>query len=495
MDTVRPLNEFTGKIRPDVPYTLYEKALYDSNSKDAVNALRYLQETRQLTLDTLQHFHVGYNEVRDEIVIPIFKDGDLVDYKYRGVREKTFKRWEHAETWCFNDKAFLTCEKDKYIIICEAELDAATVYQFGHESVMSLTGGAQGPTPWVARIPDNLQYIFILMDNDEAGREAAQKIADKLGIERCRNVILPCKDPNEFLTSGGTREEFNALVHASKRFEVKDVYKVADVMKDLENRRLKRSPVFSKRLTAHLNGGVPNQSLVTISGKTGAGKSSLLTNLLVGHADRGEPVLLVSLENDLQFTVQRLLEVKYKKTYNQFTKEDWERIRVEMADYPFYIDTSMETFTLEKMGKMLAQAKKLYGVKFFGFDHIGFLPTRDDHKEISQMVRGLKLLARENDMIVYIVSHVRKLKDAGDIVTADDLKGSSSIAQDSDIVMFVFGTTAGHWINIDKARMSRDHVKVPVNFSGDTGLFVDDYDRGVEHFSETINDPTIDDSQ
>ena len=219
--------------------------------------------------------------------------------------------------------------------------------------------------------------------------------------------------------------------------------------------------------------------------------STSMLNAVIDHANHNMPVLLVSLENDLYFTVQRILEIKYKKPYSEFTHEDWSTIRSDMIDYPLYIDVSMETFTFERISKVIHQAKRLYGIDFFAFDHIGFLPTRDDPREISQMIRGLKLLAREHDIIIYIISHVRKMKDDNEYATIEDIKSSSSIAQDSDIVLFIYDTKAGVEINIDKARMSQSKLRVPILFNGVSGVMEDDYSRNVKRYDEEILDPVV----
>jgi archaellum biogenesis ATPase FlaH/5S rRNA maturation endonuclease (ribonuclease M5) len=475
----------SGKI---TPYEEYEKALYSYKTNDkAKEALIFLRKTRGLKLETLQNFHIGYNERMHEVAMPIFKDSELIDYKFRKISEKGFRRVSGGATWAFNDKAFETSKEDGYIVITEGEIDCMTVYQYGIKSVVSVTSGATGSTPWIDRVPPEIK-IYINFDSDEVGQEAAYKLASKIGLERCYNVALPTKDANEFLTTGHTAEDYKHILKNSPRFNLKDIYMVVDVIDQLSKHRLRRIPVFLERLTDEMNGGIPNQSLVTISGKTGEGKSSFLLNLLVGHANAGKPVMLISLENDLYFTVQRILEIKYKKPYTLFTADDWIKIKDEMMDYPFYIDTSMESYTLARISEILRQSKRLYGVEFFGFDHIGFLPTRDEHKEISQMVRGFKMMAREHDMVIYMISHVRRSKDSNNVVTTDDLKGASSIGQDSDIVLVVYSTKEGSYISIDKARMSQSKRNIPIIFDGSSGVMEDDRSRSVRHYDEEVPD-------
>lgn len=468
--------------RPTTNPKQYLDNLYFGSNKAGE---KYLQEVRGFNHETIQHFKLGLND-QGEITIPIFKSGELIDYKYRGIEEKTFRRHHGSENWVINDIAFENCLKEGYLICVEGEFDAIALWQLGFKSVVSTTGGSQGGTPWVKEVPDNVK-IYINYDNDEPGQEAARKLADKLGIQRCYNVILPCKDANDFIIGGGTKEHYQEILDNSPRFKIQNVYKLSEVLDNLEKNKLPRVSVFSDRITAKMNGGIPSQSLVVISGDTGVGKSTILLNFLSFHANQGKPVLLISLENDIYFTVQRLLEIKLQKRYQDFTTEDWVRIREEMLDYPFYIDTSMETYTLDRLEKIVDQAKRLYDIEFLGFDHIGFLPTRDEPKEIAQMMRGLKLISRHMNIITYVISHINRDKEDG-YPTLRRLKGSSAIEQDSDIVMFVVPTKEGHEVSIDKARMSPRYFRVPVYFDGDTGVMKDDFSRDVKRFDEIIPD-------
>lgn len=385
MSEVKSFKEiFSIYSRPSIqPEKYIENLLKDNKDLDG-RAWNYLTKIRGLKTETIKNFKIGLSE-NYEIATPVFKENELVDYKYRSIPpdDRIFRRWSNSETWCFNESGIEVANEEEYIIVTEGEIDAMSLWQLGFHNVISISSGALGPTPWIKKIQENTK-AYLCFDNDETGQEASRKIAERIGIERCWNVILPQKDANDFLISGGTTSEFQKLIDTAEKFKIKDVYKISEVLKNLKEKKLKRFSAFSERLTNHLNGGIPAQSLVTISGKTGEGKSTWLLNTLIKHTEEGKPVLLVSLENDLYYTVQRILEIKYNKQYTNFTEEDWKVIYEELADYPFYIDTSMETYTMDKIEKVIDQAKKTLGIEFFGFDHIGFIPTRDDAREISQ---------------------------------------------------------------------------------------------------------------
>ncbi len=285
--------------RPDTPWRKYHDYLM---SDDGLSGREYFK-SRGLNKDTAKHFKIGFTE-SNEIAIPVFKNGDLVDYKFRSIANKEFRRHSGGETWVVNEQAFQYAEEDKYIICVEGEFDAMALYQLGFRSVVSTTGGAQGPTPWLNNIPDDAQ-IYICYDSDLSGQEAAYKLADRVGIERCKNIVFKnVKDANDFLLDSGTKEEYQRLLDDSKRFNVEGILKIGDAIDSLEKNRIQRVPTFLSRLTSHLGGGIPKAGIMTISGHSKAGKSNLLMNMIVNHAKAGMPTLMISLENDLYLVLR-----------------------------------------------------------------------------------------------------------------------------------------------------------------------------------------------
>lgn len=470
--------------RPSVPFEKYEKELYFGKDKDG---LKYLKEVRGLKNKTLQHFHVGYNDKQREIAIPVFKSGDLVDYKFRKIDAKEFRRHSGGETWVVNEQAFQYAKEDKYIICVEGEFDAMALYQLGFHSVVSTTGGAQGPTTWIDKIPKGTR-TYVCYDNDEPGQEAAQKLAERIGLEKCYNVVFKdVKDANEFLLKDGTKEKFQKILDNAEKFKIQGILNLREVIDSLEKNKIQRIPTFLSRLTSHLGGGVPKAGIITISGNAKTGKSSLLMNLCINHAMTGLPVLLISLENDLYFTVQRLLEIIVNKPYRLFTPEDFADLRETLSDFPLYLDVSLGNWDIKRIEKVVEQMKKLYGIEIFGFDHLSYL-SGDEVKDIDDVMRRIKMLSRNQNIVSYIVSHIRRLKENDDYPTSNDLRGSSSIAQESNAILFMQGSKNGSEINIDLSRMSRSKLRIPIMFEGSTGVITDDMGRSVLHYDEVVPD-------
>lgn len=470
----------------------FKKRLWSEGGKEA---RQYLIEQRGFNENTLKYFNIGLND-KGDIAIPVEKDGKLVDFKFRSHKEKKFYRHPGAETWIINEKGLegVVRKEDgkKYLIITEGEFDAMSLWQLGFTATISGTGGAQGKADWILRLAKDINTIYICFDNDEPGQEAAQKLAERIGLEKCLNVKIPFhKDANEMLQSSGTTEEFIAYLKDAKTFKIKGVYHLNEILERLKNKKIERIPTFLPSFNKVTDGGVHRNSLVVLSGSTGIGKSTALLNFLVDHANNRHPVLLTSLENDLIHTIERILEIKYRKRVKDFVEEDWQRAKIELADYPFYIDASMDNFAMKDVENMVAQAQKLYGIEVFGFDHIHFIAIKGANvaRAVNDLAAQFKLMARKHSLVVYLISHIRKI-EKGKTISRDDLKDTSGLAQLADFVLFVKGGPEGHWLVIDKARMSRSFIKIPIRFNMEIGTVEEDAQRKTVDVSTL--DPVID---
>ncbi|ENG5254892.1 replication protein P, partial [Shigella flexneri] len=82
---------------------------------------------------------------------------------------------------------------------------------------------------------DRFEEIFISMDVDDVGREAAREIASRLGEHRCRLVTLPYKDINECLMNGVTEDEIWQYIGTASYFDPEELYSAREFYQDTIN--------------------------------------------------------------------------------------------------------------------------------------------------------------------------------------------------------------------------------------------------------------------
>jgi len=203
--------------------------------RDNKEIVKYVTDERKLSLETLNYFQLGYRskfqgkDCGPYLAIPYLVHGKCVCLKYRSLDpdiEKGFKwRREKGGLSILFNSDILDDHDHSTVLICESEIDAMSIHDMGFKNVVGLTTGAQSfASEWVEQLK-RFKKIYLMLDNDEAGREGTQALIEKLGINRCYITTLPegVKDPNEMLQKGMGRKELLGILRDARRPDVANV--------------------------------------------------------------------------------------------------------------------------------------------------------------------------------------------------------------------------------------------------------------------------------
>ncbi|MCL2869371.1 replicative DNA helicase [Candidatus Saccharibacteria bacterium] len=199
--------------------------------------------------------------------------------------------------------------------------------------------------------------------------------------------------------------------------------------------------------------GLQKSDLIVIAARPAMGKTTLLTNLAYNVATISKKaVLFFSLEMSKEQLVDRMLaDASGVNSWNirtgNLTDEDFSKISDamgEMAEAPIFIDDTPGMTVLE----MRTKARRAAHDQDLGLVVVDYLQLmqgsgRGDGnrvQEVSEISRGLKLIARELDVPVIAISQLSRLVENRNpqIPQLADLRESGSIEQDADIVMFIY---------------------------------------------------------
>jgi replicative DNA helicase len=168
--------------------------------------------------------------------------------------------------------------------------------------------------------------------------------------------------------------------------------------------------------------------------------------------DHHRPVLFFSLEMSNLELSQRLLcaEARIDSTRvrnGQLQGEDWKKISKAMgrlAESPIWIDDNPNLTIMEIRAKARRLKSQIGDLGMIVIDYLQLMTGRSNAEnrqvEVSELSRGLKILARELETPVVALSQLSR----GLEMRADkrpmlaDLRESGSIEQDSDVVMFIY---------------------------------------------------------
>jgi replicative DNA helicase len=199
-------------------------------------------------------------------------------------------------------------------------------------------------------------------------------------------------------------------------------------------------------------GGFQRSDLVVVAGRPSMGKTSLALNIARNAAvEHNACVAMFSLEMSRDSLVERLLSSEARVNSRKIrlhmeTQDEEKRIMDAMgilSEAPIYIDDSPQV----KVAEMRSKAKRLNfdrPINLIIIDHLGLIQgdSRMDNRvqEISYITRSLKILARELNLPVVVVSQLSRATEQRESrkPQLSDLRDSGSIEQDSDVVLFIY---------------------------------------------------------
>lgn len=329
-------------------------------------------------------------------------------------------------------------------------IDTLTVSaQLTEDGELEEAGGRDYVETLVERIPaiaNTRQYGQIVKENSLLRNllRASQDIQESIAVRE--------GDPKELLERAQQR-----VFEVAQDNQSGDFRSIGDVMHDelvklekqsLEGAALTGTPAGFRDLD-ELTGGFQNGNLIIIAARPSMGKSALVTNIAENASLAGFPVALFSLEMSQTELAQRFVASQAKidgdaLRKGKVKKDRWPavlRAAQELSEAPLWIDDSSDINILELRakarrlhGKSLAKLGKGLGLVIV--DYLQLLRANDSREsrveQVSQISRGLKVLARELNIPVIAVSQLSRavesrhpprpqLSDLRECVTGDTL--------------------------------------------------------------------------
>lgn len=203
----------------------------------------------------------------------------------------------------------------------------------------------------------------------------------------------------------------------------------------------------------NMTAGLQRSDLIILAARPAMGKTTLVTNLAYNVATiEQKAVLFFSLEMSKEQLVDRMLaDAAGVDSWNirtgNLSDDDFAKITDamgEMAEAPIYIDDKPGLSVLE----MRTKARRIAHERELGLivvDYLQLMQGSGRHdgnrvQEVSEISRGLKLVARELNVPLIALSQLSRTVETRTppIPQLSDLRESGSIEQDADIVSFIY---------------------------------------------------------
>lgn len=234
-----------------------------------------------------------------------------------------------------------------------------------------------------------------------------------------------------------------------------------------------------------MSGGFKTTKLYTVAARTGCGKTAFATNITLSAAKQGYHCLYITLEMTKDEINWRFLSTLSEVPIEKFDSGNFSQD--ELARLSPAVDT-LESLPINTYGESrgdwskvesyIRSIKRKRGLSFVVVDYIqqyscpsrGFRAS-DKRQEIDYMTGRFKQLALELDFAAIMLAQLNRdiEKDGEREPRLSDIKESSSIEQDSDVVIFLYCTNQAAVDNgEDEEKLISS--KIGKNRSGNVGI-------------------------
>lgn len=250
------------------------------------------------------------------------------------------------------------------------------------------------------------------------------------------------------------------------------------------------------KLDEMTNGFIPGQ-LIIVAGRPGMGKSAFAMQVAYNNALRHQvPFGVVSLEMSNEELLERLIAnvaniESWKLRTGKLSNTDWEKFnkfQTEFKKSPFYFDDigNISIALLRaKVKRLKLKNKNLGGLVVDYLQLMESNSTKNRVEEVSEISRGLKILAKELKIPIIAVSQLsRKVEDRENKrPVLSDLRESGSIEQDADVVLMLY---RDDYYKEEKGDESLTEIIISKQRNGPTGVVRTVFQKSYQRFLASV---------
>ncbi len=417
---------------------------------------------RHISEDVLKRNTIGYKE--GSITFPYFKNGEIVNIKYRS-QNKKFRQEAGAEKVFYGLDDIAGHEE---IIIVEGEIDKLSFEVAGYKNVLSVPDGAPSLTAksyeskfsYIQNCEKELEgvkKIILAVDADEPGKKLEAELVRRLGPERCWRVQWSdgCKDANEVLTRHG-KARLIQLIEEAEPVPVAGLFSVTDFEKELcslyENGQKGGEPTGWLSIDNHYTVRPGELSIVT--GIPSHGKSEFVDALMINLAIKSEWRFAVfspenyPVQTHIAKLVQKFIGKPFSKDFKDcLTRDELQVATIFLNERFTFINPPSDELTVDHIISKAKVAVMRYGIKGLVIDPWNELDHsrpagKSETEYISECLTKLRRFARSYGVHVWLIAHPTKLKRGLDgkypIPTPYDIAGSAHFRNKADNCLCVW---------------------------------------------------------
>ena len=466
------------------------KRVQHTRLDDIAGYRSYPISSRGISQDVVDHFDVKMsvdtNGRPASHFYPVTKKGIITGYKERVLPKVSFP--QHGDVSGAEMFGQSKCNGSNMLVITEGECDAMAMAEAWLQvnkkiyDVVSM-GSATNTNLVLANrtFVNRYDKVILMLDQDEAGEEAIEKVAKIISAGKCYIARLPEKDPNDVLMKHGAKALASA-VWGVEQWNPSGILTGESIWEEFMKRQEVESVPYPKCLDG-LNqklGGIRQGEITLFTSGTGSGKSTVIKEIVLElKAQTEDKIGLISLEESVGETTEKFISMELQRAVmdpppltQEEMREGFDKVfgdeRLVLLDHQGSVGDSSLIDKIEYMALM--------GCKYLVLDHITIAVSEGSeglsgNEAVDKMMSDLLKVCKRHNVWLGLISHLRKAQggnsfEEGNLASIDDIKGSGSIKQISfDIIAFARNLVA-------EDDTERNTIKLRVlksRFTGRTG--------------------------
>jgi len=406
---------------------------------------------RNLRADTLSKYGVKVEVNNDGVPTrhhyPYHNNkNEIVGYKTRVVEGKKFfgKGDTSSSNQLFGQHLFR--KGQRYVTVTEGELDALAAYEMlgSRWSVVSVGNGSNCIDNIKANIEwlDSFETVVLCFDSDEAGKDAARRVAPLLGPNKVKVVTLSdYKDASDYLknkhTKSFTDEWWDAKPYVVSGVATLDSMRTA--LMDYRDTELVPLPDSFGNLQEMTRGGLARGELTSIIAHTSIGKTTILNELIYHFATKTkEKIGCFMVEDSIDETVRKVVSVHKGENLSLVTPKelDVNSIMKDAESIGFGSTVQLHddgggSIDLDSMFSKIRYFVKGLGCSVILVDPLHTAIKNLSNENVEEVMDRFIKLCKETKACVILSTHTRKPDDGSHPhkISEYDVKGSGAIPQ------------------------------------------------------------------
>lgn len=404
------------------------------------------------------------------------------------------------------------------LVLTEGEFDCMLAHQMGHHAI-GVPGSSQWQDSWNWQIKD-VKRLWVVFDNDDAGRKGAEKIRESLG-PRVKVATMPPgpsgddDDGNDI--SAWIVEQHHDAVDFDAHLRASTPTLLITVQEAAEEWRAVQGAVGLKfgfeKLDMLIDPGLLPGQVCVLLAKTNVGKTMWLLNSMhrmsMVPEQKEHRFLFLSLEQtrgDWFHRAQRI-NAFYDLTTAPISTDERELQRFNDVIHDYTIDywqnrlmmTDKNRVSLDEFHEILDDYEDAVGAPpdCVAIDYLGYMargfPGKDRYEKTSEAIMAVKEVAKDRRIPILMPHQVSRGAAFGQKFDIDTARDSGAIEETADFVFTIYNPDHGRdpsqprsgklHMDIGKSRHGGKGNPLYYRFTPHTLVYVPEGDDGYERMA------------